>query len=280
MSSSTKSIKLPYALVDNVYSQVAENLWSKSQAYKTVVMHGTQGISISDFQKMLTEEDRQIMECGCCKAFFQQYSNLLAINSSGEVVSALFRDINTSNRHAKALFNQLADIVESGKPSHFVDNPLRGYGQRFAKIVLGVKETGGFKHYYGYIARQAIPKDASFETSVSGLYKLIYKYGSLDRLADATEALLPPFYQEKKVALHQRVCFEDFTLQVRKLHTIIKSHNLPIEHALACLWSDGDVPTNMLLEFNSGVLAGLIERFIESGDYRSAVEYFFELSHI
>lgn len=268
--------KVPYALVEGVYQQVADNLWLKSRDYKTLIMHGTKGIELEDFQNLLTDEDRQIMQCNCCKDFFRKYSNLLAVTESGEVTSALFRDVKTSNQHAKALFNKLADIVESGKPSHFLDERLRGTGHQSVKIILGVKEAGGYGHYHGYIARQDISRKASFEDSVRGVNNLMSKYKGLDKLVDAMEAICPAFMQEDRISLTQREYFESFAVLLGKFRDAKNDGGLSTEHVLAQLWAGNVNGLSMILHFNGNVLGNLIENFLDSGDYEKAVSLFLE----
>ncbi len=269
-----KPLSLPYALIEGVYDRVADRLWSNSRARNSIIMHGTKGIKLSDFQKLLTEEDRQIMQCHCCRQFFHQYSNLLVAKEDGTVESALFRNVETSNVHAKELFNRLADIVETGTPSHFVEERLRGTGHQSVKIILGTKAAGGFGHYYGFIARQDIANGASFQDSVTGMNNLMSKYKGLDKLADAMEAICPAFIQEEHVPLNQREYFESFTQLISKFRDAKNEGGYTTEHILASLWAANTNGLSMILHFNGNVLGNLVEFFLETGDYERAVKAF------
>lgn len=266
----TLSGKFPYALIEGAYDRVADNVWLNSKRH--LVMHGTKGIELSDFQDQLVDEDRHIMQCNCCKDFFRKYSNLLVIKPNGVIESAMFRNVETSNQNAKALFNRLADIVEGGTPSHFVDTNLRG-NQPNIKIRVGVKHAGNFPHYHGFISRQNLSEKASFEESVTAFTNLLSKYKGIDELADAMEAINPAFMREKEVPINQREDFDANTKLISKFRNA-RIDALSLKHAVASLWGDNTPGLAGLIHFNGNILGNLIENFIREGDYEKAVSLF------
>ena len=269
---SKKPMAIPFALIEGVYDRVADNLWLNSK--KHLIMHGTKGINVEDFQTMLTEEDRSIMNCTCCSEFFRQNSNLLVVHEDGTVESALFRNVPTSNVHAKELFNRLADIVESGKPSHFVETRLRGFGHQSVKIILGTKQAGGFPHYHGFIARQGIAEKASFQDSVIAINNIMSKFQGLNKLAEAMEAITPAFIQEEEIAQTQRDYLASFTKIIVEVRDRKSTSQASTEHIMASLWAANYDGLSLLLHFNGNVIGNLIEFFMEHGDYERAVKSF------
>lgn len=267
-----KPLSLPYALIEGVYDRLADNLWLNSK--KHLIMHGTKGINVKDFQALLTEEDRNIMNCTCCSQFFRQNSNLLAVHEDGIVESALFRNVPTTNVHAKELFNRLADIIESGKPSHFVDERLRGFGHQSVKIILGTKKAGGFPHYHGFIARQGIAEKASFQDSVIAINNIMNKFQGLNKLAEAMEAITPAFIQEEEIAQTQRDYLASFTKIIVEVRDRKSTSQASTEHIMASLWAANYDGLSLLLHFNGNVIGNLIEFFMEHGDYERAVKAF------
>ena len=268
------SDKFHYALIDGVHARIADNLWLNSKEH--LIMHGTKGIELSDLRALLVDEDRCMFDCGCCVEFFHKYSNLLVIKPDGKIESALFRNASTSNVHARAFFNKLADIVEAGKPSHFIGVKLRGF-QPNVKIRVGVKCANEKPHYHGFIYRQNLPRHASFKDTVNYFTNLQRTYKCIDLLADAMEAINPIFMHELGVPIKQRKIFNSSTRLITSFRNS-RDSTVSHEHAVAMMWRTNiqDIPTLKLITHSS--LNCLINNFLRNGDYKKSLSVY--LDHV
>lgn len=266
-----KTIHNTEALVANHMVEVMANY---------VVFHTNFTFEIDHFIEHLDgEEDKQYMRCSCCKHFFRKFADLVYYDADGIKRSVLFRDVRGVSEEARAFFNKLADVVEQGTPTKFINKKLLDVNH-CGTIVVGVREEGGFAHYFGLIPNNYLFTDkVDFNEAVMGINNLSKVYKGIDKLAERVSKALVPLRQEKhfpKLRLRQLESLNKILTDIVEM----KKDRFSTAEIVARLWSkyeqDASVLgwlSNGLYHFNGTTTNNIVDRIFVDG-YEVAVSKF------
>lgn len=264
-----------YSQIENFEAVIARTLKSNSN---NLLFRTSNSVGTKDVMALLDEADRSIMCCSECNEFLRKYSNLVYLDMSGEVRSALFRNLDFGADEERPdlveFFALLAEIVEQGNIVDFSPETFRGMGGN--AISIGNAELGGFTHFHGHIIAQPIPQDASFHETKSAISNISKKWKGLKTLFNIIDKIYEAFLEEPHVdddAKNRLTCY----------HTILKEackwDNCNSAKIAAILWSKNIHGLMQLYHMNGESLGAMFKMFQRDGDYESALSFWLGVNH-
>lgn len=105
-----------------------------------------------DIQSLLADDDRQVMECRCCKATLVELANLVTLDPTTGLTRAVFwREYDAGNdAELRRSLDMLAEIVER--------NPITGLPRRWVNAraakpsLVGIAKTTPYPHYWAELS--------------------------------------------------------------------------------------------------------------------------------
>ena len=257
-----------FDVIEGTYDAVANNLLVNIT--NGLVMHGSVNVSNKTIQELLVSEDRQIMECRCCNDFFRRYGNLLAISKSGEIKSALFRDVPNVSKEARMFFNLIADEVEEGVPVDFISRQSNIWKGN----TVGFVERGNNPHFHGFIPHDYrwVKENYNFHEISQAIVNLNNTHNGIENLLRAVTEFNKMFQLEDDIPTQPRNHLANIQRMLQIIHdTTLDSSDKNFSVIAAILVAHDTLLLRKLDHFASTELYRAIEVFARTGDYETAV---------
>ena len=266
-----------FDIIEGTYDAVANNLLVNIT--NSLVMHGSVNMSNKTIQELLEVEDRQIMECRCCNDFFRRYGNLLAVSKSGEIKSALFRDVPNVSDDARGFFNLIADEVEEGVPVDFISRQSNIWKGN----TVGFVERGNNPHFHGFI-----PHDYRWVKERYNFYEISQAIGNLNTAYNGIENLLRSvtefnkmFRLEDDIPTQPRNHLANIQRMLEIVHkTTLASSDKKRSVIAAILVAHNPLQLRELYHFANTELCRVIDVFARTGDYETAISTWLKETNI
>lgn len=266
-----------FDVIEGTYGAVANNLLVNIT--NGLVMHGSANVSNKTIQELLVSEDRQIMECRCCNDFFRRYGNLLAISKSGEIKSALFRDVPNVSKEARMFFNLIADEVEEGVPVDFISRQSNIWKGN----TVGFVEQGNNPHFHGFIPRDYrwVKESYNFYEITQAIVNLNTTYKGIENLLRPVTEFNKMFRLEDDIPAQPRNHLANVQRMLQIVHdTTVSLFDKNRSVIAAILVAHDPLQLRELYHFSGTELCRVVEVFARTGDYETAVSTWLKETNI